>query len=125
MQSELDEIKNNSKGHLVSQVHDSNIVNDLKKGINSYVPNFDVNLGGNSHQNIQQFKTISFVKGKGNLNHNNREFIAKNVDKEKTKDNVEVKHEKLEDAYQKCFGDAIAEYNKTQKMGIVKTSATP
>jgi hypothetical protein len=27
-------------------------------------------------------KTLSFVKGKGSLRHNNREFIASNIDKD-------------------------------------------
>ena len=33
-------------------------------------------------------KTISFVKGKGSINHNNREFTAKNVDASRTSMNV-------------------------------------
>ena len=28
-------------------------------------------------------KTISFVKGKGSLSHNNRDFVADNVDKDR------------------------------------------
>ncbi len=60
-------------------------------------------------------RTISFVKGKGNLNHNNRIFIAKNVDTNRTKNNIIFKQEKLEDAYQVCFGKSIEEYNAKQK----------
>ena len=60
-------------------------------------------------------KTISFVKGKGNLNHNNRVFIAKHIDVTRTKNNIIFKQEKLEDAYQVCFGKAIEEYNVKQK----------
>ena len=63
----------------------------------------------------ESFKTISFVKGKGNLNHNNRVYIAKNVDGGRTKNNVIFKQEKLEVAYGKCFGKAIEEYNQKQK----------
>lgn len=60
-------------------------------------------------------RTISFVKGKGNINHNNREFSTKNVDIEKTKDNITYKKEPIEEAYQKCFGQAIEDYNAKQK----------
>ena len=34
-------------------------------------------------------KTISFVKGKGSISHNNRDFIAENVDRNRTAWNVE------------------------------------
>lgn len=31
--------------------------------------------------------SISVVKGKGSINHNNREFVTDNVDKDRIKDN--------------------------------------
>lgn len=60
-------------------------------------------------------KTISFVKGKGSLNHNNREFIYENVHKERIEWNRTYKKESLKDAYDNCFGQALAEYNGKQK----------
>lgn len=60
-------------------------------------------------------KTISFVKGKGSLRHNNRDFIASNVDPERTQYNVTYVRMTQEEAYEKCFGEALREYNEGQK----------
>ena len=60
-------------------------------------------------------KTISFVKGRGSLAHNNREFIADNVDPERTSWNVTYMKTPLKQAYEDIFGEAIAEYNAKQK----------
>ena len=57
---------------------------------------------------------ISFVKGSGALVHNNREYIHKNVDPDRIKDNINYKDESLEDAYKICFGEAVKEYNQRQ-----------
>lgn len=35
-------------------------------------------------------RTISGMVGKGSFNHNNRDFIAKNVDQSRTQENVVV-----------------------------------
>jgi len=59
-------------------------------------------------------KTISFVKGKGSLRHNNRDFFADNVDVERISWNRIYKQESLEEAYEYCFGDALREYNEKQ-----------
>ncbi len=65
--------------------------------------------------------SVSFTLGKAstpntvNLKHNNREFLAKNIDIEKVKDNVIFKQEDVEDAYHKLFDDAVEEYNSKQK----------
>ena len=59
-------------------------------------------------------KTISFVKGKGSLRHNNRDFFADNVDVERISLNRIYKQESLEEAYEYCFGDALREYNEKQ-----------
>ena len=37
-------------------------------------------------------RTISGMMGKGSVNHNTRAFTAKNVDKERSRDNVEFCH---------------------------------
>ncbi len=60
-------------------------------------------------------KTLSFVKGKGSLRHNNREFISNNVDPERIPWNVTYVKEDLRDVYDRIFGDAIAQYNAKQK----------
>ena len=60
-------------------------------------------------------KTISFPKGKGHLTHNNRDFISKNVVPERTSWNRIYMQESLEKAYEKCFGQALMDYNATQK----------
>ena len=60
-------------------------------------------------------KTISFPKGKRHLTHNNREFISNNVVPERTDWNRIYIQESLEQAYEKCFGQALMEYNAGQK----------
>ena len=60
-------------------------------------------------------KTISFPKGRGHLTHNNRDFICNNVVPERTAWNRIYMQESLKDAYEKCFGQALRDYNATQK----------
>lgn len=60
-------------------------------------------------------KTISFPKGKGHLTHNNRDFICNNVVPERTSWNRIYIQESLKDAYEKCFGQALRDYNAVQK----------
>lgn len=60
-------------------------------------------------------KTISFPKGRGHLTHNNRDFICNNVVPERTTWNRIYIRESLKDAYEKCFGQALRDYNATQK----------
>ena len=60
-------------------------------------------------------KTISFAKGKGNIRHNNRDFISENIDKTRIKDNIVYVQQPLEEAYQEIFGQAVQEYNNKQK----------
>jgi len=60
-------------------------------------------------------KTISFPKGKGHLTHNNRDFICNNVVLERIAWNRIYIQEPLKDAYEKCFGQALRDYNATQK----------
>ncbi len=59
--------------------------------------------------------SISIELGKGVLKHNNRNFIAENVDKDRTKNNVEYKNIPLEDAYHILFDEALERYNNKQK----------
>ena len=60
-------------------------------------------------------KTISFPKGRGHLTHNNRDFICNNVVPERTAWNRIYIQEPLKDAYEKCFGQALQDYNAAQK----------
>ncbi|MFG6322882.1 MAG: plasmid recombination protein [Lachnospiraceae bacterium] len=60
-------------------------------------------------------KTISFPKGRGHLTHNNRDFICNNVVPERTSWNRTYIQESLKDAYEKCFGQALRDYNAAQK----------
>ncbi len=60
-------------------------------------------------------KTISFVKGKGSLRHDNRDFVADNVDKARIPWNVTYIRQPLKEAYDEIFGEAVAEYNAKQK----------
>ena len=60
-------------------------------------------------------RTISFPKGDGSLAHNNREFIANNICPERTGWNKTYIRESIADAYEKCFGEAVREYNEGQK----------
>ena len=60
-------------------------------------------------------RKISHARGRGSLNHNNRNHIYKNVDESKTQNNIYYAKENLEEAYQKCFGEALENYNEKQK----------
>lgn len=60
-------------------------------------------------------KTISFRQGKGSLTHNNRTFIAENVHKERSKDNVTFRAQPIQEAYLHLFADAVERHNAKQK----------
>lgn len=54
-------------------------------------------------------RTISGMMGKGSVNHNTRAFSAKNVDKERSRDNVEFCHEDIKAVYHELFDEALDE----------------
>ena len=60
-------------------------------------------------------KTISFSVGKGSLTHNRRDFIAQNVDSDRTQMNIEYCNENLEQVYHQMFDDALKRFNDKQK----------
>ena len=60
-------------------------------------------------------RTVSSPKGKGNVNHNNREFLTKNVDESRVYLNRIYVQEDLRVAYDKLFGEAVKEYNARVK----------
>ena len=59
-------------------------------------------------------RTISFMTGKGSVNHNSRKFHAKNTDPERSCLNVEYCNENVKDVYHKLFDEALAWYNEKQ-----------
>lgn len=64
--------------------------------------------------------SISFTLGKAsvpheaNVDHNNRYFIASNVNKSKVSENITYKKQDVREAYQQLFGQSLAEYNSKQ-----------
>lgn len=59
-------------------------------------------------------RTISFMTGKGSVNHNSRKFHAKNTDSERSCLNVEYCNENVKDVYHELFEEALAWYNEKQ-----------
>ncbi len=65
--------------------------------------------------------SISFTLGKAstehgaNVNHNNRKFLADNINPAETPRNISYKMQSVESAYQELFGEAVKEYNERQK----------
>lgn len=60
-------------------------------------------------------RTISAMIGKGSVNHNTRAFTAKNIDKNRSVDNVEFRQEDIKQVYHKLFDEALKRYNAKQK----------
>ena len=59
--------------------------------------------------------SISFRIDEGVIEHNNRIFIAKNVDGERVQDNITYCRQDIREKYDELFGQALAEYNARQK----------
>ena len=59
-------------------------------------------------------RTISFMTGKGSVNHNSRKFYAKNTDPERSHLNVEYCNENIKDVYHELFDEALSRYNEKQ-----------
>lgn len=60
-------------------------------------------------------KRISFGQGKGSLTHNNREFMADNVDVFRTPDNITFVCQPIGEAYEQLFAESTERYNARQK----------
>lgn len=60
-------------------------------------------------------KRISFGQGKGSLTHNNREFVAANVDPFRTPDNITFVCQPIGEAYDQLFAESTERYNAKQK----------
>ena len=59
-------------------------------------------------------RTISFMTGKGSVNHNSRKFHTKNTDPERSHLNVEYCNENIKDVYHELFDEALSRYNEKQ-----------
>ena len=59
-------------------------------------------------------RTISGQIDKGDVNHNNRKFIAENVDRTRVKDNITIVCDEIRAVYHELFDDALKEYNARQ-----------
>lgn len=64
---------------------------------------------------VSNQKTISFIRGKGNINHNNRKFLTNNIDKNRVKNNIVYVQNDLKNMYTEIFQEAVDEYNSKQK----------
>lgn len=60
-------------------------------------------------------KRISFGQGKGSIAHNNREFVADNVDVFRTPDNITFVCQPIGEAYDQLFKESTERYNAKQK----------
>ena len=65
--------------------------------------------------NEMKEKRISFGQGKGSLTHNNREFVADNVDPLRTPQNITFVRQPIGDAYDQLFAESTERYNAKQK----------
>ena len=59
--------------------------------------------------------SLTFRVDSGVLEHNNRTFKAKNVDANRTNDNIIYKSENLQDKYRELFDAALDEYNSRKR----------
>jgi hypothetical protein len=53
--------------------------------------------------------------GNANIEHNNREYLADNIDVNRICDNVVYVHQNIEAVYEELFSESVAEYNLKQK----------
>ena len=60
-------------------------------------------------------RSISGRIDKGSIGHNNREFIAPNVDKSRVNENITLVKEDIQTVYHQLFDKALIEYNAKQK----------
>lgn len=67
-----------------------------------------------SEQNSKSL-SVSFRIDDGVLGHNNREFIAKNVDPGRIQDNITYVSRDIREVYNELFGQALGEYNAKQR----------
>ena len=71
-----------------------------------------------------KYKRISFGQGKGSITHNNRNFIANNVDRNRIANNVTFISKPIGEVYEELFGGAVTRYNARQKRNDRKIHGT-
>lgn len=71
-----------------------------------------------------KYKRISFGQGKGSITHNNRTFIANNVDRNRIADNITFISKPVGEVYEELFGGAVERYNSRQKRNARKIHGT-
>jgi hypothetical protein len=59
-------------------------------------------------------RTISVMLGKGSVNHNSRQFMATNIDSQRTPQNMTYCNTPLKGVYRELFDDAVQRYNAKQ-----------
>lgn len=69
----------------------------------------------NKKGEMMKQKRISFGQGKGSLTHNNREFVADNVDPLRTPNNITFVCQPIAEAYDLLFKESTERYNARQK----------
>ena len=62
----------------------------------------------NKKGEIMKQKRISFGQGKGSLTHNNREFMADNVDPLRTPQNITFVRQPIGEAYDQLFAESTS-----------------
>lgn len=60
-------------------------------------------------------RTISGRVGKGSVSHNERKFIAENVDEQRTMRNITLVSDDIREVYHELFDEALERYNAKQK----------
>ena len=99
---------------------DSPSASAVKKGVDAYdfLIGFrrekEVNPMNKKGETMKQ-KRISFGQGKDSLAHNNREFMADNVDPLRTPNNVIFVQQPIAEAYDQLFKESTERYNARQK----------
>ena len=67
-------------------------------------------------------KRLTFSQGKGSITHNNREFVANNVDPARTPDNITFIAQPIAEAYDQLFRESTERYNAKQTRNDRKIS---
>ncbi|WP_044975366.1 plasmid recombination protein [Ruminococcus sp. HUN007] len=67
-------------------------------------------------------KRLTFSQGKGSISHNNREFVANNVDLLRTPDNITFIAQPIAEAYDQLFRESTERYNAKQTRNDRKIS---
>ena len=71
-----------------------------------------------------KYKRISFGQGKGSIAHNNRNFIANNVDRNRITNNITFISKPIGEVYEELFGESRERYNVRQKRNDRKIHGT-